>query len=188
MPFAFVCEDDVHFSPSARAVLGELRMPVDEPAVTKLETYLVPALLSRTPFQKIGKHSVCELKSFHAGTGIYAINRAAAERLRAVWTEMILPIDKEMFEPGRASARGVTVFQVCPAPCIQLAMWPGRTAADESAAKSAIGAERMDAGANEGRRSRRFGPVGLAARLVYWSVQSLFLRSRGLKRAYLRFA
>jgi glycosyl transferase family 25 len=117
--WAFIAEDDVHFSADARPFLTSSEwIPAGVEAV-KAETFVNRVELSRhicaTPFG----HALHRLKSAHLGSGGYFVSRQAALRLLDFTEKHCEPVDQILFSPKLGVLRKARILQLSPAICIQ---------------------------------------------------------------------
>jgi glycosyl transferase family 25 len=146
--WAFVAEDDVHFSTDAGHFLSNRDWLPAGVELVKAETWLTRLELSRAVYGQPLNHELRRLRSKHFGSAGYFVSRAGAARLLAFTADRCNPVDLVLFSP-RLGIIGVTVvLQLAPAICIQDALLPAH--AESTALASLIQPKRRegwDAGA-----------------------------------------
>jgi glycosyl transferase family 25 len=124
-PFAAVLEDDIHVSPDLTAFLRTAEWIPGDADVMKLETSRDRVAIDRQPACRHDGRLIQRLASTHPGTAGYVISARAARRLMSRKERMDRPVDALLFELPDGAARGLVVYQVNPALCIQDDFLPG---------------------------------------------------------------
>ena len=114
-----VIEDDLILAPGFASLLESDWFP-NSADIIKLETFGI-----RIHVAKSGEvaapdgRKLSVLRSFHPGTGCYAISARAAKRLLAETEVFNEPIDRFMFDPISPAFKSYRILQVFPAPTVQ---------------------------------------------------------------------
>lgn len=122
--WAFVAEDDVHFSIDAGRFLSDCGWLPSGAELVKAETWLTRLELSRAVCGRPFDHELRRLRSKHLGSAGYFVSRAGALRLLAFTAERCNPVDLVLFSPKLGIIGDTAVLQLSPAICIQDALLP----------------------------------------------------------------
>ncbi len=118
-PYASVLEDDIFAAPTlARLLEEESWIPADADIV-KLETTHDLVRVDQAPITTVCNRGLLRLRSTHPGSAGYVLSAKAAASLLARTEKLRRPVDAALFELPEGEARGLTVYQVDPAVCIQ---------------------------------------------------------------------
>jgi glycosyl transferase, family 25 len=118
-PWAFVCEDDIHFSRHFARFLGNSEWLPGNADIVKAETMRSRVEMSVAKTAEIFGHSLRQLKSEHLGSAGYFVSREACEKLLDLTTEYCEPADRVLFSPRSPIAPLLRIHQIDPALCIQ---------------------------------------------------------------------
>ncbi len=116
--FATVLEDDIYITPTLAGLLTDTAWIPPDANVIKLETMMKPVYVSRARRTATHGHSLACLYSTHAGTAGYIVDRETARRLLNC-RRADRPADAYLFEVPDGAAKGLNVYQLDPAACIQ---------------------------------------------------------------------
>lgn len=161
---ALILEDDIvmsegmpHFlDPSLHKDMG-----VD---IMKLETFRRKVHLGRVRRTVEGRWAVRQLLSSHMGAAAYVISRTRAQRTLTDPLARTMTVDRYLFDKRGPVLPAKGIFQVEPAPSVQMHLHAGSTASDVARSDLAVG--RSNSGA--GRRDRAgMGPQEAFARARY---------------------
>jgi glycosyl transferase family 25 len=117
--WAFVAEDDVHFSADARPFLTSSEWIPAGAEVVKAETFMKRVELSRQIYATPFGHELRRLKSAHLGSGGYFVSRRGALHLLDFTEKRCEPVDQVLFSPKLGVLRQISTLQLSPAICIQ---------------------------------------------------------------------
>lgn len=156
-PWAFVAEDDIHFSPDAATFLRRDDWIPRGADMIKAETNLRRHELSVKVWGQAEGHELRRLCSYHFGSGGYFISPSAAAHLLAFTEWRCDPVDEILFSPTLGVLKQIAVLQISPAICIQDVYLEEH--ADTDVLRSVIERERVTV--RRGARQMR-----LAAKLV----------------------
>jgi glycosyl transferase, family 25 len=137
---ALVLEDDVVMSEGLPHFLDRALHAGLGVDLMKLETYHQKVHLGRARRIVAGDLAVRQLLSSHLGTGAYVISRRQAERALADPILRTLPIDCYLFDKRGPILPSKGIFQVEPAPVVQLSFRPNDSLSDVG--RSDLSAER----------------------------------------------
>jgi len=117
--WAFVAEDDVHFSPDiAKFTASPDWIPAGAELV-KAETNLRRQELSKKVWATPFAHELRQLRSNHYCSGGYFVSRQGAARLLAFTDTHVEQADVILFSPDLGIIREMPVLQIAPALCLQ---------------------------------------------------------------------
>jgi glycosyl transferase family 25 len=124
--YALILEDDIFVAPILSMFAdGDGWIPPDADVV-KLETTRDHVHVDRNAGGTVGDRRLLRLRSTHPGSAAYVISAAAARDLLRRSAQLTRPVDAVLFELPDGEARGLIVYQVDPAVCIQNDFLPGR--------------------------------------------------------------
>jgi glycosyl transferase family 25 len=155
--WAFVAEDDIHFSSQAATFLRAGDWIPQGADLIKAETNLRRHELSVKLWGQAEGHELRGLRSYHFGSGGYFISPKAAAHLLAFTERRCDPVDEILFSPTLGVLKQIEVLQISPAICIQDVYLQEHT--DTDVLQSVIERERVTV--RRGGREKR-----LAAKLV----------------------
>lgn len=118
-PWAFVAEDDIHFSSDAAHFLRRDDWIPQGADMIKAETNLRRHELSFKVWGRAEGHELRRLRSYHFGSGGYFISPKAAAHLLAFTEGRCDPVDEILFSPALGVLKQIEVLQLSPAICIQ---------------------------------------------------------------------
>lgn len=117
--WAFIAEDDVHFSQNAAAFLsGDGWVPA-QTDIVKAETNLRQHEFSPASWPAPRGHELRLLKSTHLNAGGYLLTRDAAARMLAFTEQKCEAVDGLLFAKEYMQEHRLKVLQIIPAICIQ---------------------------------------------------------------------
>lgn len=117
--WAFVAEDDIHFSKDAATFLtGDSWIPAEADLI-KAETDLRRHEFSSNSWPAPDGHELRRLKSDHLGSGGYFLTREAAVHLLALTERRCEVADGVLFAAEYMQKHRLKVLQIIPAICIQ---------------------------------------------------------------------
>jgi glycosyl transferase, family 25 len=114
-----ILEDDVVASAALKDFLDHLNPKSLNANTIRLETYLRPVSLSRSPTLRVKDIGIHKIHSSHWGAAGYIISRAFAKRVLETPSVPLLPVDHLLFDPVSPFFDGRLTFQTVPALCIQ---------------------------------------------------------------------
>lgn len=117
--WAFIAEDDIHFSRNAAAFLADDSWIPAQAGLIKAETDLRRHEFSPTSWPTPFGHELRRLKSNHLGTGGYFLTREAAARMLTFTERKCEAIDGLLFATRYMQEHQLEVLQIIPAICIQ---------------------------------------------------------------------
>ncbi len=153
--WAFVAEDDIHFSADAASFLTSDRWIPAGVDIVKAETDLRRHELSFKTWGEPFGHELRRLKSSHVGSGGYFVSRSAARKLLAYTERHCEPVDVILFSATEGLLRDLIALQLSPAICVQ-DVWIA-TAANEGVLSSGIAEDRLQFHRSDPRSARRRG-------------------------------
>ncbi|WP_136657832.1 glycosyltransferase family 25 protein [Nitratireductor sp. XY-223] len=116
--WAFVAEDDAHFSDdSARFFQSDDWLP-DDADIVKAETVFQNVRLSGQR-RRVYEHYLSRMRSSHVGTGGYFISRDCARYLLDRTDGLMEPVDQLLFNPRLDLFKTLRIYQIEPALCVQ---------------------------------------------------------------------
>ncbi|MCX7304537.1 MAG: glycosyltransferase family 25 protein [Hyphomicrobiales bacterium] len=118
-PWAFVAEDDIHFSADVAKFLESPRWIPAGTELIKAETNLRPQELSRKVWARPFGHELRQLLSNHYCSGGYFVSREGAARLLDFTDRHVEQADVILFSPEFGILREVPVLQIVPGLCLQ---------------------------------------------------------------------
>lgn len=159
--WAFVAEDDIHFSADAASFLKSDRWIPAGVDLVKAETDLKRHELSFKTWGEPFGHELRRLKSSHVGSGGYLVSRSAAVKLLAYTEHHCEPVDVILFSATEGLLHDLIALQLNPAICVQ-DVWIAPVAS-EGVLSSGIAEDRLQFHRNDPRSARRRG----SAKVVY---------------------
>lgn len=144
---ALILEDDLVMSEGLPHFLDadlHIGLGVD---MMKLETYRQNIRLGRARQLVAGHWAVRQLLTSHLGTGAYVISRKRAKRALADPVARTMPIDCYLFDKRGPIVPAKGIFQVEPAPAVQLHLYRGPKLA--SVSRSDLAADRAASDADQ---------------------------------------
>lgn len=117
--WAFIAEDDVHFSIHATSFLLDDGWIPSEAEVVKAETDLKRHEFSPNFWPAPAGHKLRRLKSTHLNAGGYFLTRKAAGQLLAYSARRCEAVDGLIFADKYMEQHGLEILQIIPAICIQ---------------------------------------------------------------------
>jgi glycosyl transferase family 25 len=178
--WAFVAEDDVHFSTDASFFLSNCDWLPAGVELVKAETTLLRLELSRAVYGRPFNHELRRLLSKHFGSGGYFVSRTGAARLLAFTAGSCNPADLVLFSPKEGVVRKTAVLQLAPAICIQDVFMPDHA---ESAALASVIQEKRreswDAGAPTNARRKIGREIARVGRQVVGAMRLLATMAAG---------
>jgi glycosyl transferase family 25 len=113
-PAAVIMEDDIVMSSDLPKFINSGAWLPEGDCVVRLETFLMPAVLGKKPFEMHGR-DLYQLRSLQYGCAAYIITKSRADRLLKEYNKYVDTADRFMFcTPSRNN-----VYQLSPALCIQ---------------------------------------------------------------------
>ncbi|WP_136659285.1 glycosyltransferase family 25 protein [Nitratireductor sp. XY-223] len=118
-PWAFVAEDDIHFSERAAPFFADAGWIPDDADIVKAETFAVPTRISRWSNPKVFDRSISLLHCRHLGAAGYFLSAECAQRLVG-WTEDYCELaDVILFDEELGIFDRLRIYQLVPAICVQ---------------------------------------------------------------------
>lgn len=117
--WAFIAEDDIHFSKDAEKFLSADTWIPKDAELIKAETNLKRHELSYKLWGMPFGHELRRLHSLHWGSGGYFLTPEAALRLLAFTERRCEPVDALLFSPVFGDQHQLSILQLNPAICIQ---------------------------------------------------------------------
>ncbi|MET3794136.1 glycosyltransferase family 25 protein [Aquamicrobium terrae] len=117
--WAFIAEDDIHFSRNAAAFLCDDSWIPAQAGLIKAETDLRRHEFSPTSWPAPFGHELRRLKSTHLNTGGYFLTREAADRMLTFTERKCEAVDGLLFAMRYMQEHRLKVMQIIPAICIQ---------------------------------------------------------------------
>lgn len=117
--WAFVAEDDVHFSSNAKTLFDTSDWFPPDADIVKAETHGQKTDVSMVATGHVEGYQLRLLRSLHRGSGGYFVNRKAAGRLLELSQNRCEPADELLFNSSLGVADRLKIYQLDPAPCIQ---------------------------------------------------------------------
>lgn len=117
--WAFVAEDDVHFSTSAKALFDSSDWFPPDADIVKAETHGQKTDVSVATGGHVERYQLRLLRSVHGGSGGYFVSKKAAGLLFELSQNRCEPADELLFNPNLGVADRLKIYQLDPAPCIQ---------------------------------------------------------------------
>lgn len=154
--WAFVAEDDIHFSADAASFLKSDRWIPAGVDLVKAETDLKRHELSFKTWGEPFGHELRRLKSAHVGSGGYFVSRVAARKLIAYTDGHCEPVDVILFSSTEGLLQELTALQLSPAICVQ-DVWIVPNAAADGVLSSGIAEDRVQFHRSDPRSARRRG-------------------------------
>lgn len=118
-PWAFIAEDDIHFSAAAKRFIAAADWIPADADIVKAETAKQRVWLSAAPIETAFGHRLHYLQSAHGGSAGYFVSRHAAQRLIAYTETFCSTLDQLLFNPQLGIAQRFRIYQIDPAICIQ---------------------------------------------------------------------
>ena len=171
--WAFVAEDDIHFSSDAGAFLNSTGWIPANSYLIKAETNLKRQELSRAVLGRPSGHELRELRSNHFCSGGYFLSRDGAARLLAFSDVRCEPVDVILFSPDIGVMREMSVLQLSPAICLQDMFVPGH---EGKTLESVIDTARTDRRKSEKQALRREKKLRREAKRVAGQIVEPFRR------------
>jgi glycosyl transferase family 25 len=129
-PYGIVLEDDIHIAPGFADLTRSTNwIPVDAGTV-KLETFLLRVSMDKMVIGGADEPVLRRMRTFHPGTGAYALSVRAAEHLLRTRPAPVEPADDAMFYVEDWWRHLPAVYQLVPAVCIQDFVLPQRERID----------------------------------------------------------
>ena len=156
--WAFVAEDDIHFSDDAGVFFTDTSwLPGADVDIVKAETARQRVRLSPRLHSTAHGHELRALQSYHGGTAGYFVSRPGAARLLQLTENVCDALDHVMFHEWIGVVDKLSILQLDPALCIQdyLIAKP----ASRIGFKSTLDTDRATSSADAGLKQR---PRGLA--------------------------
>ncbi|MET3660973.1 glycosyltransferase family 25 protein [Aquamicrobium ahrensii] len=179
--WAFVAEDDIHFSRNAAAFLSDDSWIPAQAGLVKAETDLRRHEFSPASWPAPCGHELRRLKASHLGTGGYFLTPATAAHLLAFTERRCEAIDGLLFATGYMRQHKLEVLQILPAICIQDVYLDEHM--DTAILESIVDKERVEGRvATKKRTMTPFTKLTREVRRVLMQVSNIF------RRAYLRLA
>ena len=117
--WAFVAEDDIHFSRDARDFLtSDMWIPAGAELI-KADTNQRRQVFSHRVYGRPAGHELRKLLSDHDGSGGYFVSRRGAANLLAATVGRAAPVDWLLFICSQPKYHDIQVLQLLPAICIQ---------------------------------------------------------------------
>ncbi|WP_214389628.1 glycosyltransferase family 25 protein [Aminobacter anthyllidis] len=164
--WAFVAEDDIHFSADAANFLNSDRWIPAGVDIVRAETDLARAELSHKTWGEPAGHELRRLKSAQLGSAGYFVSRSAARRLLDHTERHCEPADVILYSPEDGMLGEFVVLQLMPAFCIQ-DMW-ALNATVGGSLTSQIAQDRRQFHRSDPRSARRRGMAKLTHE--FWRV------------------
>lgn len=120
-PYAAVFEDDVRLSPHLPALLRDSGWVPPDADIVKLETSDQKIAVGGAWHAIDERFGARRLQSQHLRTAGYIVSRTAAQRLIDAFPQMAGPIDLVLFDPALPLFSSLTIYQLIPAVCRQIA-------------------------------------------------------------------
>ncbi|WP_417409014.1 glycosyltransferase family 25 protein [Hoeflea sp.] len=118
--WAFVAEDDIHFSADAGVFFTDTSwLPGTDIDIVKAETARQRVRLSPRLHAAAHGHDMRLLQSYHGGTAGYFVSRAGAARLLELTANVCDALDHVMFHEWIGVVDKLSILQLDPALCIQ---------------------------------------------------------------------
>lgn len=117
--WAFVAEDDIHFSASASAFFEHDTWLPPGADIVKAETHGQRTEVAARPASDVHGHDLRRLFSIHRGSAGYFVRRPVAKRLLELTRFRCDPLDEVLFNPELGVADKLMIYQLDPAICIQ---------------------------------------------------------------------
>tara|TARA_R110002020_G_scaffold87061_15_gene215025 strand:+ start:31305 stop:32141 length:837 start_codon:yes stop_codon:yes gene_type:complete len=118
--WAFVAEDDIHFSAHAGLFFTDKSwLPASDVDIVKAETARQRVRLSPQLHATAHGHDMRVLQSYHGGTAGYFVSRAGAARLLQLSENVCDALDHVMFHEWIGVVDKLSILQLDPALCIQ---------------------------------------------------------------------
>jgi len=117
--WAFIAEDDVHFSNNAAAFLSDESWIPTQADLLKAETDLRWHEFSPDVWPAPRGYELRQLKSTHLNAGGYFLTRKAAARLLTYSSQKCEAVDGLMFAANYMAEHELEILQLIPAICIQ---------------------------------------------------------------------
>lgn len=122
-PSALIIEDDVHISPQAAGLLGELNLWLETYDIVKVESSPMKTRVTRK-FDRVGDRKLHQLLAFNLGAAAYVISRKGAIRILEELQISRLPYDYVMSSPD---INRLAIAQMNPSPFVQDIFLPTST-------------------------------------------------------------
>ena len=156
--WAFVAEDDIHFSADAGVFFTDTSwLPGTDIDIVKAETARQRVRLSPRLHAAAHGHDMRLLQSYHGGAAGYFLSRASIPKLLSLTDRICDPVDMVLFHEWLGVVDKLSILQLDPALCIQdyLVVKP----ASRIGFKSTLDTDRAASSASSGLKKR---PKGLA--------------------------
>ncbi|MBC7282751.1 glycosyltransferase family 25 protein [Hoeflea sp.] len=156
--WAFVAEDDIHFSADAGLFFeNDSWLPASGVDIVKAETARQRIRMAPALYATAHGHDLRILQSYHGGTAGYFVSRTGAARLLELTEGVCDALDHVMFHEWIGVVGHLSILQLDPALCIQDYL-VGKTA-KRSGFKSTLDKDRAASSTEAGLKKR---PTGLA--------------------------
>lgn len=163
--FALILEDDAVIGDGLKAFLDPAFSADLQPELVKLETTYEPVRLGRPARQVAERFGVHQLLASHMGAAAYIISAGMARRALADPAQPRMSVDRYMFSRGGPVIPHRRLYQVNPAPVVQLEHYRGERSA--SAERSDLKRDRNRVRQPLGRRWRdSLGRLSYTLRLL----------------------
>jgi glycosyl transferase family 25 len=175
--WAFVAEDDIHFSADAGLFFkDDSWLPASGVDIVKAETARQRVRMSTHLAANAFGHKMRVLQSYHGGTAGYFVSRAGAAKLLHLTENVCDALDHVMFHEWIGVVDKLSILQLDPALCIQ--DYLVEKAASRVGFRSTLDKDRARSSVNAGLKKR---PTGLA--LIKREVSRPFRRLAASLRA-----
>lgn len=176
--WAFVAEDDIHFSDDAGVFFTDTSwLPGADVDIVKAETARQRVRLSPQLHSKAHGHEMRLLQSYHGGAAGYFLSRASAAKLLSLTDRVCDPVDMVLFHEWLGVVDKLSVLQLDTALCVQDYLIAKPTS--RIGLRSTLDTDRAASSADAGLKQR---PKGLA--LIKREVSRPFRRLWASFRAF----